>query len=394
MDYINIPLNNDIINILKKTKDFSLKWWKIVVFYIEKNCNIIDRNLIINLIYILEKKSKYDINYYFYNVPFCIFKEFWEQYIDNHCIFNRLCNYYEWYTDLWKCTKCKYWLFCNNFYSWINSNITDKLEWFYRNTIKKEYLLWKITQMSKFFTKLWYKESEVVFASRQKYMHEFVFSNAEISEHFIDYLTLDINLTNNNISKKLFVDIRWSTYVFKNKNLDEEFFEISKNIWINFNVRWKRYLKYKSFITNHKWIDFYFLEKNAEYFRYTPKFFDFNLDTNKNKTVNIFKWISKFQNKQTIQSNNTIVVKKAHDFLDKKWKIYIWKDIFSGINIENFDAILLTCDASSMHNRIDNVDLSNTDIWIITDITPDITQYLNDWDELIIDFNNWTITRC
>jgi hypothetical protein len=72
---INLDTNdiNSIIKIIVCLNKEKKK--QLLVFYNSREGKTLNKDKIYKLIIILEKQFK-DLNYYFYNIPFCIFKNF------------------------------------------------------------------------------------------------------------------------------------------------------------------------------------------------------------------------------------------------------------------------------------------------------------------------------
>ena len=389
-----IKINLDIYDIKEILKLVFLNTDKVIVFYNSKNWNSLNKDKIFKLIIYLEKLDR-NITYKFYNIPFCLFKIFWMNYINNHCILDKLCNYYKWYITHWKCNRCTYWLFCNNFNWKISESEFNGLDWYYEDTINNENLLEKLVKIKKWFISLWYKESEISFYVRQKYTYNFLLWYLdEISKEHMKYFIVYVLVKNDDISKKLFVDINYWILLFKDDNLIGSFNDFLKEIWFAINVVCNKAevediktlavknekLRISRYFSVYKYLrDNYFLNFNK---------YDISSNTDTNK----FQW-KVYNSMDFILSTTFKLVKNPNDAVYNTNDIYIWRDIILWNWINNYKWILLTTDKLWINWRFTS-SKSGIKIPVIYDIKPNLLNLLKDWDKIVIDFNTWVIQKC
>jgi hypothetical protein len=342
----------------------------------------------------LEKQFK-DLNYYFYNIPFCIFKNFWRKFIDTHCIRNRLCIYYNWYINYWKCNKCRYWLFCNNFNKKILKKEIDYLDWFYEEIIYKDVLLEKVKLFYNYFIDLWFKRDQFYCSTSQKYISDLLVWKIDyISVKFLDYLTLYFNFNN---EEKLFHFFEWESksmsLVCKNDLNDKQIQEVIKKTWININISYWKNIEKKIDKYIYKW-DYFLYGYDLNWREWD--FFDFEkedlLVDNKKCTIFKGKTYNSSDVTEEILRNKVKIVKKARDIILKDSDIYIWRDLLSWVKLKNYKWLLLSSDNLGEKGRFFR-SKSLVEVPVIYDIKPDITKYLNDGDVIDIDFSKWVIKK-
>lgn len=361
-----------------------------IFFYNSQNGDVLNKEKIFSIIYYI-RKYKININYFFYNIPYCLFKSFWNKFIENHCIRNRLCNYYEGYITYNKCNRCKFGLFCNNF----NWNIPVKdisdLDWWYQETVSKEYLLNIIWIYYTFVLSLWYSEDEISFYTTQKYIVELLTWKVDvISKEYLDYLTLYFLVPYWKKSALLFESLDSFTLVLKDKKIENDFIYLIKKYWVNVNFTvWEG-----TNILNYNFKDFtikldyyYSREKNL----HESNFFSFTHWLTNISDSSMFYW--KVLNPINLNVINKVaIVKKAVDVFEKQSDIFIWRDILSWINLNNYKGILISSDWLWDKWRLVQ-SLNSIKIPVIYDITPDITNILQDGDAIEINFKTWKIFK-
>ncbi len=390
MWYVKICLDDDINTIIYNTYYHVKHWINNVLFYNSLNGKTLNKNKVLKVVsYMINKHNS--VKYLFYNVPFCIFDKLWKKFIDKYCVFNRLCNYYIWYNSYGKCNLCDFGLFCNNFNSLINNSEIKELNGFYWEKINKYTFLIKFIKIYNFFIMLWYSDNEIILSSRQKYFMQFL-RGAKINKNFLSYLTLTIKLSNRYINYNVFKN-KNKIAIFKNKCLNDIFFYLQRKCWINILLECDNstidLFESNKFVVNFLGKNLIFL--NTWFYNIDPPFFDFdynNLFLDKNATV--FKWVSLNKN-LGIFYGNARIVKNSKDFLyNRIWDVYVWKDIFSWVNIESFKAILITSDWSSEHVRLYEI-INSIKVPIIERIKPNIVEIIKNGSKLKIDFSTWTI---
>lgn len=364
----------------------------IVVFYNPLEWKQLNSKLIFSII-LLMKKMKV-ASYYFYNVPFCLFKKLGKNFINAHCVRNRLCNYYSWYVTHGKCNQCDYGLFCNTFNSEIRGIEIDALEGFYtENLIQKNELLEKIYKLHLFVYSLGYKEDEVSFYITQKFMVDFLLGDMPINNGFLQYFTIYFLVKNPKLSREVFVDIDSFSLVLKKWTAEEKLVRLLKELWINMSFSFgKEYrntlnIPYKE--TNMKMDTFHSIEKASE----KKPFFDFQEDDLKEEEDSI-SFVGKVHNPKNIVITTSVsLVHKAGDLYKSDSTIYMGRDIISGVNINNYEWLLLTSDNLWEFWRLAQ-SLESIHIPIIYDIKPNMLNILKNGDMVRIDFNSWVIQKC
>lgn len=346
---------------------------------------------------IIKKLNIQDLNYYFYNVPFCLFKKLWENFINEYCLRNRLCNYYKGYVDYWKCYKCNYWLFCNNFNSNIGEKSLESLDWFYddTSTLSREDFLNKLLYIKHFLCSLWYSENDICFYTTQKYMASLIiWERSNILKSNLKYLSVYIFIKDNKLTRTLFEGLNTSILLFKKQEHSETFNNIIQNVWFSINMGVENFLAQIVEIP-YEWetirFDTYF-----SYFKtiFPRPFFDFSkgdLLKNNGKT-SYFRW-KIFNPSSLIYETKFCSIKNAWEAMKNNLDIYIWRDILLWNWINKYKWILLTSDNLWKKWRFLS-SMKSVNIPVIYDIKPNISNILNDGDIISIDFSNWLIKKC
>lgn len=368
-------------------------WDDVFVFYNDQSWSTLNRQLVFSLILYIRKYLP-KLSYRFYNVPFCVFQRLWKNFIEEHCILNRLCNYYEWYTSRNICNQCTFWLFCNNFNSRINEDEFNGLEWFQeKGLIKREDLLEKIYNLYLFVIGLGYKESEISFYITQKFMVDFLEWKFLLSQEFLRYFTIYFLVGNAELTSRYFIDMTSFSLVFKDPTAEKNMIELVKKFWINVNFTFNgekhtiRDIPYKGISMRLNY--FYSVEKEF----WKKVFFDFQeKDLIKKEGGVVFKW--SVLNKRDLTVTTPIwIIKKAWDLYNTSSEIYLWRDIISWLNVNNYKWILLTSDNLGEQGRLKQ-SLNSIQIPVIYNITPNILEILENGDTVSIDFNSWIIRKC
>lgn len=383
-----IKINLDkIINKKNLFKEIILNSDKIIIFYNSQKWLSLNKSIIFELI-IFIKKINIDINYFFYNIPFCLFEKFWRKFIDKHCIRNRLCNYYEWYTTYNKCNICMYWLFCNNFNKNIPLSELNWLNYFKQKYITKKYLLNILNEYKKFFINFWLNEEEIIFYITQKYIIELLDWDIKyISIDFLSYLTIYFLIDNkkqlNFIKKQL-----------NDEKINNDITKLLTKFWVNFdftltNFNNKKYnLKIYNYKSNILKIDNFYSRLKYDWKR---KFFDFTTWFLSNNNLWIFKW-NVFNKKNIEMEVEVSLIKKAADLFSNNSKIYMWRDLISWISINNYQAIIISSDWLwddwRLIQKFDEIKIP-----VIYNIEPDFNLYLKNWDKILINFYTWEIKK-
>ena len=363
------------------------------IFYNSDKGEKLNKKLIYEIIIFIKKTGK-KINYYFYNVPFCIFKPFWEKYITDHCVRHRLCNYYVWYVDHNKCNRCSYGLFCNNFNEKIEE--TEELEGFYADTIDYKFLFSKLLIIYDFLLELGYQNDEILFSSTQKYFDDFL-EWKPMCLSFLDHLSLFITLTNRSLNRKYFLGSDHPTLIFKTKGREQRLLDIQKEVGLNIIlVSDGPPIKIKNYEYKGRTLPFNYGYANS-YYLGTKDFFDFSQtdllsEIEKEKDTKIFKWDVLLPWDELLETE-MIAIRNVNDLLNKQPDFYISRSILSGMNLNNYKWILLSSDFLGTQERIFQV-VKNLKVPVIVNIKPDITKILSDGQKIKINFKTWIIERC
>ncbi|MDD5770583.1 MAG: hypothetical protein PHE25_06435 [Candidatus Gracilibacteria bacterium] len=386
---LKINLDN-IFNKQDLFKTIILNKSEVLFFYNSQKGDNLNRILIFEIIFFIIKSKLY-INYYFYNIPFCFFKRFGRDFIDKHCVRNRLCNYYYGYITHNKCNKCIYGLFCNNFNHKINNTQFYGLEGFYEEIINKEYLLNILLNYKKLILSLGYSDNEVCFYTTQKYIVEFLDGDIKyIGKSFLSYLTIYFLLDNDKLSKMLFESLDSFTLVLKEKDIELELNSLVRKygININFSLGKGNNIKYYSYMEETLKLEYYYSR-----LKYNGKrdFFDFTTGFYINKDVNEFQGIV-YNKKRLILEIDVNLIKKASDIIGYKSDVYMGRDIISGLNLNNFKGIIISSDGLGDAGRLVQ-SFNSIKVPIIYNIQPDFTLYLKDTNRIKINFETGVIQK-
>lgn len=385
-----IKINLDNLDIKYLINEINKNNSETFLFFNDLNWDKLNWDKILQIIYFLNKYYK-GSDYYFYNIPFCFFKKFGRNFIDRHCIRNRLCNYYDWYVTYNKCNKCRYWLFCNNFNSNISINELYNLESFNEEYINKDYLLNIILEYNNFILELWYKKNEVCFYATQKYIVEFLEWDIKyISKDFLSYLTIYFWVDNYKISKNIFESLDSSTLILKDKNIELNLNNLIKKYWVNINFTFLKWENIKSIIYKNNILKLEYYYSRLKYY-WKRDFFDFTTWFYSKKIINTFKW-STYNSEKIILETKFKLIKKSSDILYLNSEVYMWRDIISWMNLNNYRAILISSDWLWEQWRLIQ-SLNSIKIPVIYNLIPDFTLYLKDWDNIKINFETWIIEK-
>jgi hypothetical protein len=363
------------------------------IFYNSEKWENLNKKLIFEIVVFIKKTGK-KINYYFYNVPYCVLKPLWDNYINHHCVRNRLCNYYIWYTDYNKCNKCTHGLFCNNF----NENIEEakELDWFYSETIDYKTFFSKLIVVYDFLLELEYKNDEILFSSTQKFFDDFL-EGKDIAVSFLDNLSVFITLTNSTLNRKYFLGSDHPTLIFKTKGREQKLLDIQKEVGLNIIlVSDGPPIKIKNYEYNGRILPFNYGYANS-YYLGTKDFFDFSetdlvSEVQKLKDTKVFQWDVLLPGEEAVETE-MIAIRNVNDLLNKQPDFYISRSILSGMNLNNYKWILLSSDFLGTQERIFQV-IKNLKVPVIVNIKPDITKILSDGEKIKINFKTWIIEKC
>jgi hypothetical protein len=134
---------------------------------------------------------------------------------------------------------------------------------------------------------------------------------------------------------------------------------------------------------------FFSVEKNL----WKNIFFDFQEnDLKKREYSEVFKGIV-LNKKDIIIKTSVQIIKKAWDLYNNNSDVYLWRDIISWLNVNNYKWILLTSDNLWEQGRLKQ-SLGSVQIPVIYNITPNILEILRNEDIISVDFNSWIIRKC
>lgn len=364
-----------------------------IVFYNSFEWNHLNQKLVFQTISFISK-LKFNINYFFYNIPFCVFKSFWHTFIKKHCIFNKLCNSYPWYHHFWKCTRCIYGLFCNNFNQNIPFEEKENLEWFYdQNLINRDFILNILSRIADFFYSLWYSKKHISFYITQKYIYDFLVGDIDsISEESIRYLIVYVTLWDFFRSKKYFKNLKWSILV-PHASYDDIFTQFVQKMGIPINMSYNTAHSKEIIEVNWENNPIRINSFYSKYERFWKRlFFDFSeSDLLKSKNITLFKGlVYNPQNLELIIEFQPIQSPK--DAVAFSSEVYVWRDLILWTWINTYKGIILTYDGESWQRKF-FTSFKSIDIPVIYDVSPNISQLLTSWDVLKINFQTWVIQK-